>query len=212
MIKPNPMPNFSELNLEITRNSFNVAEKFKHMTVEEIRAYQASISKPWQVMCLNITGDLNQGVIARSASAFGAECMWLIGRRKLDLRSTVGVENYLPIHKLDGFISDLVLDVDLIKEILIGNKLTPIFVEQGGESLGHFNWPDRVRNIYTKGKPIFVFGNEGFGIQENVLALETEFAGSFRVGINQIGVTRSLNVASAASITMHHFSLAMGWI
>jgi tRNA G18 (ribose-2'-O)-methylase SpoU len=204
----NPMINYSVVNLEIQRNSFNVGEQFKHMAVEDIRAYQNSVSKPWHVMALNVTGDLNVGVIARSASAFGCTSMWTVGRLRTDRRSYVGVEHYFKIHKVEGLKDDLTVDPLVIKDILDTNNLEPIFVEQGGININEIRWQPFIASLTDNGKkPLFVFGNEGLGIDPEILEL-----GPIRISISQIGVTRSLNVAACASIVMHDFSSAMGWI
>ena len=206
MVKMNPMIDFSKINREITAQAYNVRDDLKAATVSEIQELQKNIAKPWSVMCINLTGELNQGV----------------GRNKTDRRSYVGVEKYfsiykvdagLSVHRVDADLPDLQVDVGVIRGIFLENNLVPIFIEQGGDTLGSFDWKETFQIIAANDcRPIFVFGNEGIGIQDDILALRDEFEGSKIVSINQIGVTRSLNVATAAGITLHHFSSAMDWI
>ena len=110
--------------LTTTLNDWNVADEFKNMNLEEIRAIQKIESLPFAVGALNLTGGLNLGSIIRSAVIFGAEKFYIIGKRRYDRRSTVGAQNYIDIE----YIEEDVSGIEGQKLILdkIGENYSPI--------------------------------------------------------------------------------------
>jgi tRNA G18 (ribose-2'-O)-methylase SpoU len=191
-----PRINFQEKTREVTSQDWNVLDELKGKTVEEIRAEQKLRTRPFAVCVLNVTGDLNVGNILRSAVCFGAEKLFILGRRKFDRRGAVGAQNYIDVERIDA--------IDEEGNLILTNLFTPIY-EQGylpflfetsGEDITSFGWKDIRR-------PCLVFGNEGVGIPEEVLDLFMDWQ---KVRIDQAGVLRSLNVSVAAGIAMHYVS------
>ena len=93
----NPMVNYAKINKETLSNHFNVRDEFKDNTVAENVAICNRDRLKFSVGCINVTGDLNIGMMIRSACLFGAENFYIFGRNKFDKRSTVGAENYINI-------------------------------------------------------------------------------------------------------------------
>ena len=185
--------------LTTTLNDWNVADEFKNMNLEEIRAIQKIESLPFAVGALNLTGGLNLGSIIRSAVIFGAEKFYIIGKRRYDRRSTVGAQNYIDIE----YIEEDVSGIEGQKRILdkIGEDYNPIFIEQGGTDIS-------IQNFYHWNKCCFIFGEEGTGIPTSMIELSNQYNDKDRVlSIDQIGVLRSLNVSAAAAIVMYKVAM-----
>lgn len=144
---------------------------------------------PFAVCIVNVTGDLNTGIIVRTASLMGAECVIVAGRRIYDKRSTVGAQNYIPVHRVDCLVDETTVDYDAVERTITQLGYTPVCVEHGGTLVRKFDF----RSV---DRPCLIFGNEGFGLPE-------EFTSRHRcVSIPQRGVLRSFNVSSAAAIVI----------
>lgn len=172
--------------------TFNVVDKHKSCSVDDLRKIQETESFPFSVMALNITGDLNIGMMIRTATLLGAEKVYIFGRRKIDNRSLVGCQNYVIIDRQWGLDDDENLSLDSFLDVCKKEELNPVLIEHGGKPLHKVNWKDG-----TYHKPCFVFGNEGTGIPDEFM--NHNFT---KVSIPQRGVMRSYNVAAAASIVM----------
>lgn len=176
----------------------NVTDDYADMDPVDIKNLYIEQSLPEKVVCLNLTGDCNIGVIIRSASLFGLSEVIVMGRRRYMRRPTVGMHKYIPVtfHKAcQGHHSE---EYDIPEILQALEKLSAshiiVFIEQGGEILtGAFD---------KCSKPaVFIVGNEGCGIPDEILA----FQPSMRVSIPQRGVGRSHNVASATCIVMWEY-------
>ena len=169
---------------------YNVADEFKPYNFDEIREIAATRQLPYAVALANITGDLNTGVIIRSACVLGAERVFIFGRKKYDRRSTVGAHHYIDISHFEAEDAEDIFDWSVALHTIRVNGYTPVLIEQGGKSLATFRLADIPAPI------CLVFGAEDIGIPSNICAHELCFS------IPQPGVLRSLNVSSAASIAM----------
>ena len=169
---------------------YNVADEFKPYDLDEIREIAVSRQLPYAVALANITGDLNTGVIIRSACVLGAERVFIFGRKKYDRRSTVGAHHYIDISHFESADTEDIFDWSVALHTIRVNGYTPVLIEQGGKSLTTFRLADIPAPI------CLVFGAEDVGIPSNICAHELCFS------IPQPGVLRSLNVSSAASIAM----------
>ena len=209
----NPMVNFKDeirWDMENMNSSDNVLPQFKNMSREDRKQYCDNDRLPYDVCLLNITGDMNHGVMVRTFANLGASKIIVAGRNRLDRRTLVGVEFYQDIEYVGGLNQDtLEIDLDVFRTILRSNQYYfPVFVEQGGTMLGEVNWKNA---IGMDKRPLLIFGNEGRGIQDSILDLRNEIA-SMTVSIPQLGVSRSYNVSAAASIVGFHFVNSVGWL
>jgi tRNA G18 (ribose-2'-O)-methylase SpoU len=197
----NPMINYSSIIKDTVSNHYNVHDEYKNNTVEQNVAITLSEQRRFSVACINITGELNIGMMIRSACLFGAENFYIFGRKKFDKRSTVGAEKYINIvhYTYDEPIN---ADVQILQDL----RTLPhpiIACEQGGVTLG----TEDAKVLYLSVKnsqPLFLFGSESHGIPQIILEQKDssgypdyEFS---RISIPQRGVLRSFNVASAMNI------------
>jgi len=137
-------------------------------------------------MLFNLDGNMNIAMSIRTAAVLGCSDVWVIGKRTYDARPEVGSKNYINVHKLNTI---------NLSTFFEENGLTPILIEQGGESLEEMNFkPFMTRPV------CFVMGSESHGIPDELLAMKYP-----RVSISQYGLVRSLNVSIAASIVMYEF-------
>lgn len=177
-------------------NYWNVRNEFKHLNLNDLKEICQKDSLPFAVCAINVTGDLNLGVMIRTASLLGAERFIVYGKKGYDRRSTVGAQNYIDLVKagsIDRY-GSLAIDYSDFMPTMNHYGYEPIFFETGGQSLYDCD--------FTKStlKPCLIFGNEGMGIEPSLML------GHKVVSIPQKGVLRSLNVCAAASIAMSYVS------
>lgn len=176
--------------------SFNVADEFKHLALEELKTIASARQLPFAVALANISGDLNTGVMIRTACVLGAEKVFIFGRRKYDRRSTVGAHHYIDILHQDCASADNTFDWDTALHTIRVNGYTPVLIEQNGQPLHQLDV-----SLYH---PLcLVMGAEDCGIPEDVCAKEVVYT------IPQPGILRSLNVSTAAGIAMWHVMLGL---
>ena len=178
--------NYNNLINETASRHYNVADEYKDNTVEENRERCRKDSLPFSIAVMSIAGDLNIGMMMRSASLLGARDFFIFGRKKYDKRSTVGAQNYINVHQYP-------MDVKFVHAVCQDTGYTPVFIEQGGLTipLSDGEWSRMPTN------PMFVFGSESDGISEDIIY---SFPHSPVISIPQRGVLRSFNVSSAMSI------------
>lgn len=178
--------NYSDVINETASRHYNVADEYKNNTVEENRRICQNDSIPFAIGAMSITGDLNIGMMMRTAALLGASDFFIFGRKKYDKRSTVGAQNYINVHQYD-------MTVYHLHSVCNEFGYTPVFIEQGGMTLplrdGEWkNMPERL---------LFIFGSESDGIPNDIIY---SFPHSPIISIPQRGVLRSFNVSAAMSI------------
>jgi tRNA G18 (ribose-2'-O)-methylase SpoU len=190
----NLMVNYSKIIAETNSNHYNVRDEYKDNTYEQNIAITASEQLKFSVGCINVTGELNIGMMIRSACLLGAENFYIFGRKKFDKRSTVGAEKYINIVQYT-------FDDPIHADTEINNRLeyllkwnTIVLCEQGGDEIG----TQRMTRKYSEEivNPLFVFGSESHGIPQ-LIVNNNHF---YKVSIPQRGVLRSFNVSSAMNI------------
>ena len=176
-------------------NFWNVKDDLKDKNFSEIQSIARTDSLPFAVCALNVTGDMNIGMMIRTASLMGAERFIIYGHIRYDGRTTVGAHNWLDIVKIDARIPDSIeLNYDNFFPTMEKYDYNPIFFDTGGISIKNVDMSSICH------RPCLIFGNEGVGIPPILYQNRTV------ITIPQRGVLRSLNVSSAASIGMYHFS------
>lgn len=168
---------------------FNVRTELQSWPLEEIQAYAKNTALPFAVALANLTGDLNTGNIIRSAAIFGAEQVYVFGRKRYDRRSTVGAHHYVPVQH---HIYEDIFDWEATLQTIRLSGYTPILVEQAGK------YPMHEFKLQSYHPVCLVFGPENVGIPTEICQSEQSYH------IPQYGVLRSLNVATAAGIAMYH--------
>jgi tRNA G18 (ribose-2'-O)-methylase SpoU len=162
---------------------YNVADRFKGNTVENIKQSLKETANPFAVCVEHLINDFNLGTVIRNANAFNAKKVFYLGDKKWDKRSAVGVYNYTDVHWLPT-----VEDFIKLKEqyVIVGIDNVP-----GSVSISSYNW---------KPNTLLVFGEEGVGLTPTMQSMCQDI-----VEIPMYGSVRSLNCGVASGIVMHDF-------
>ncbi len=173
---------------ELLRNGDrrNVADQYRHWKVEAIKADLAAHSLPFHIAIENYQHDYNIGTIVRSANAFNAAGVHIIGKRHWNRRGAMATEKYLQVYQHAS--------VEAFHNWSIGNSLAIIGVDNipGSVSMQSADMPP---------KAVYVFGQEGPGLSPEMQAVCTQI-----IAIEQYGSTRSLNLGVAAGIFMYEYA------
>ncbi|MGM7666831.1 TrmH family RNA methyltransferase [Microbacterium sp. A93] len=161
----------------------NVADGFRYWSLEAIVAELDTRRHPFHVAIENWQHDLNIGTVVRTANAFNAAGVHIIGRRRWNRRGAMVTDRYLHVFHHPT--------VEDFMAWAAGEQLPVIGVDLFDDSvpLETYEMPERC---------VLVFGQEGPGLSEEVHA-----AAEATLSIAQFGSTRSLNAGVAAGIAMH---------
>lgn len=161
----------------------NLVDDYKGLAVADIKQDMSLRSHDFHVAIENLQHDLNIGSIVRSANAFNAQAVHIIGKKHWNRRGAMATEKYLDVFYYPA-VDDFVMAVK-------SSGLTIIGVDNidGAVPLAQVSLPRRV---------VLVFGQEGPGLSEAMVSRCESV-----VAIEQFGSTRSLNVSAAAAIAMY---------
>lgn len=164
-------------------DSRNVVDAFRYWSVEAIRAELDTRRHPFHVAIENWQHDMNIGSIVRTANAFAAETVHIVGRRRWNKRGAMVTDRYQ--HVLHH--EDVAALVTWARE----HELPIVAVDnvEGSQRIESTGLPRRC---------LLLFGQEGPGLTPEALA-----AADLAVEITQFGSTRSINASAAAAIVMH---------
>jgi len=195
-VMANPMVNYSEITKQTASEMYNVRDEYKANTYEQNVAISLSEQRRFSVGCINITGELNVGMMIRSACLFGAENFYIFGRKKFDKRSTVGAEKYINIVQYtfdDPIHADESIN-ERLEYLLKWNSV--VLCEHGGTEIGSH----KARLLYKEEleNPLFIFGSESHGLPKTI----TDNPHFYKMSIPQRGVLRSFNVSAAMNIVV----------
>jgi tRNA G18 (ribose-2'-O)-methylase SpoU len=161
----------------------NVVDRYRYWTVEAIVADLDRRRHPFSVAIENFGHDLNIGTVVRTANAFLAAEVHIVGRRRWNRRGAMVTDRYQHLRHHD--------DVAGLARCADEQGLTVVAVDNGPGAvpLETADLPER---------SLLLFGQEGPG-----LTPEARDAAALTVSIAQFGSTRSLNAGVAAGIAMH---------
>ena len=179
-------PNFETgEGLTVQNDTRNVIDKYKGLTVAEIKDDLDRSRHDFHVAIENFQHDFNIGTIARNANAFNAVGIHIIGRRHWNRRGAMKTEAYMNIFHHETV-------AEFIGWAKRNNlKLIAIDNQKGSKKLNEIE--------LEKGS-ILVFGNESDGLSKEMVEACKEM-----VAIEQFGSTRSVNVGVASGILMYEF-------
>ncbi|WP_369047335.1 TrmH family RNA methyltransferase [Sinomonas sp. P10A9] len=161
----------------------NVLDKYRYWTHEAIVAELDSRRHEFHVAIENWQHDLNIGTVVRTANAFLAKEVHIIGRRRWNRRGAMVTDRYQHVRH-HPTVEDFVEWARSEDLPILGVDIFPDSVP-----LETYELPRRC---------VLVFGQEGPGLTPEVHA-----AAEATLSIEQFGSTRSINAASAAAIAMH---------
>ncbi|MDQ0261787.1 TrmH family RNA methyltransferase [Sinomonas atrocyanea] len=161
----------------------NVLDRYRYWRHEAIVAELDTRRHEFHVAIENWQHDLNIGTVVRTANAFLAKEVHIIGRRRWNRRGAMVTDRYQHVrhHATVGDFVEWARGEDLP---ILGVDIFPDSVP-----LETYELPRRC---------VLVFGQEGPG-----LTAEVHTAAQATLSIEQFGSTRSINAASAAAIAMH---------
>ena len=179
-------PNFETgEGLTAQNDTRNVIDKYKGLSVAEIKDDLDRSRHDFYVAIENFQHDFNIGTIARNANAFNAAGIHIIGRRHWNRRGAMKTEAYMNI-----FHHETVMEfIDWAKQ----NNLILIAIDNQKGS-------KKLNEIELEKGSILVFGNESDGLSKEMVEACKEM-----VAIEQFGSTRSVNVGVASGILMYEF-------
>ena len=165
----------------------NVVDKYRYWSMEAIVADLDSKRHSFHVAIENWQHDLNIGSIVRTANAFLAAEVHIIGNRRWNRRGAMVTDRYQHI-KHHPTVEDFVAWAASAND---GKALPIIAIDNvpGCKQLESYQIPKSC---------VLLFGQEGPGLSEAAIQASKDV-----VEITQYGSTRSINASAAAAITMH---------
>ena len=182
---PEPWPDDDRFDPELLREGDrrNVLDRYRYWTVDAIVADLDTRRHGFHVAIENWEHDRNIGTVVRTANAFLAAEVHIIGRRKWNKRGAMMTDVYQHVRHhptVDDFV-DWAAAADLP---IIGIDNLP-----GATPLETTALPER---------SALLFGQEGPGLSPAASAAARQVC-----SISQFGSTRSINAGVAAGIAMH---------
>jgi len=161
----------------------NVVDRYRYWTVEAIVADLDRRRHPFHVAIENFGHDLNIGTVVRTANAFLAAEVHVVGRRRWNRRGAMVTDRYQHLRHHP--------DVAGLLTFAAESALTVVAVDNGPGALP-------LETVELPERSLLLFGQEGPGLTPEALA-----GAAMTVSIAQYGSTRSINAGVAAGIAMH---------
>jgi len=163
----------------------NVLDHFRYWKMEAIVADLDKRRHKYHVAIENWQHDLNIGSIVRTANAFLAEEVHIIGNRRWNRRGAMVTDRYQHVRHHPS--------VEEFVEWAKGRNLPIIAIDNvpGCQRIEEYALPEEC---------VLLFGQEGPGLSEAAIEAATVV-----LEITQFGSTRSINASAAAAITMHQW-------
>ena len=161
----------------------NVVDRYRYWTMEAIVADLDSRRHDFHVAIENWQHDFNIGTIVRTANAFLAEEVHIVGNRRWNRRGAMVTDRYQHIRHHET-----------------AEDLAAYLHERGATLLGIDNLPGSqpIETLELPRQCCLLFGQEGPGLSD---CAREACDGTFSIA--QFGSTRSINASAAAAIAMH---------
>jgi len=182
---PSKDPNFEKFDSELLANgdTRNVVDKYRYWKMEEIVKDLDSKRHEFHVAIENWQHDLNIGSIVRTANAFLAKEVHIIGNKRWNRRGAMVTDRYQHVSHhptIEEFVA------------FAKSKNLPII------AIDNVPGCKQIETVKLPRECVFLFGQEGPGLSQPALD-----AADLVLEITQFGSTRSINASAAAAITMH---------
>jgi tRNA G18 (ribose-2'-O)-methylase SpoU len=167
----------------------NVVDKYRYWSMDAIVADLDSNRHNFHVAIENWQHDLNIGSIVRTANAFLAKQVHIIGNKRWNRRGAMVTDRYQHILH-HPTVEEFVTWSNTANE---GKAMPIIAIDNvpGCKQLESYKLPETC---------VLLFGQEGPGLSDAAIAASKDV-----VEITQFGSTRSINASAAAAITMHQW-------
>jgi tRNA G18 (ribose-2'-O)-methylase SpoU len=174
----------------------NVVDAYRYWRRPAIVADIDARRHPFHVAIENFGHDHNIGTVVRTANAFAAAAVHIVGRARWNRRGAMVTDRYQHLHHHPDMTSLLAYASE--------HRLTVVAVDNSPGSV-------RLEQASLPRECVLLFGQEGPGVSEAGHA-----AAAFTVSIAQFGSTRSINAGVAAGVAMHawirqHADLTTAW-
>jgi tRNA G18 (ribose-2'-O)-methylase SpoU len=161
----------------------NVVDRYRYWTLAAIVADLDRRRHPFHVAIENFGHDLNIGTVVRTANAFLAAEVHIIGRRRWNRRGAMVTDRYQHLRHHP--------DATALRDHAAARGLVVVAVDNGPGAVA-------LESVDLPRHCVLLFGQEGPGLTD-----EARAAAGLSVSISQFGSTRSLNAGVAAGIAMH---------
>lgn len=182
---PRPWPEGPQYDPELLEHgdTRNVVDRFRYWSMAAIVADLDTRRHAFDVAIENWQHDLNIGSIVRSANAFLAGTVHIIGRRRWNRRGAMVTDRYQHVRHHEDVAAFL-----------------RVMRDEGRPVIAIDNTPgaDRIETADVPERCVFLFGQEGPGLTDEAVA-----GADGHLEITQFGSTRSINASAAAAIVMH---------
>ncbi|MGD9987687.1 TrmH family RNA methyltransferase [Pseudonocardia sp.] len=174
----------------------NVVDAYRYWRREAVVADLAARAHPFHVAIENFGHDHNIGTVVRTANAFAAAGVHIVGRRRWNRRGAMVTDRYQTVHHHE--------DAAALRDWAEERGLPIVAVDNTAGAV-------RLEETTLPRECVLLFGQEGPGLTDVARA-----ASSTLVSIAQFGSTRSVNAGVAAGIVMHawvsaHADLDSAW-
>ncbi|WP_221583302.1 TrmH family RNA methyltransferase [Microbacterium sp. G2-8] len=184
---PGERPHGDHWDPELLENgdSRNVVDRYRYWKMSAIIADLDTKRHAFHVAIENWQHDMNIGSIVRSANAFLADTVHIVGRKRWNRRGAMVTDRYQHVVHHP--------DVESFRAWAEGEQLPIIAVDNVGDAVpvDRAELPERC---------VLLFGQEGPGLSEEALA-----AASGHIEITQYGSTRSINASAAGAVVMYEW-------
>ncbi|HJQ44338.1 MAG TPA: TrmH family RNA methyltransferase [Jatrophihabitantaceae bacterium] len=182
---PRPWPDDPRLDPSLLQHGDrrNVVDRYRYWTVEAIVADLDERRHDFAVAIENWQHDLNIGTVVRTANAFLAREVVIVGRKRWNRRGAMVTDRY-----------------QHIRHVPDAAALAEYATEAGYVIVGIDNLPGAVpiESTSLPRNALLLFGQESVGLRPEARAAATVVC-----SIAQYGSTRSINAGVAAGIAMH---------
>ncbi|HEX5857236.1 MAG TPA: TrmH family RNA methyltransferase [Microbacterium sp.] len=163
----------------------NVIDRYRYWRMDAIVADLDDRRHPFHVAIENWQHDMNIGSIVRSANAFLADTVHIIGRRRWNRRGAMVTDRYQHVVHHEDVAAFAAWAADCELPVIAVDNV------EGSVPVDRAALPERC---------VLLFGQEGPGLSAEALA-----AASGIIEITQYGSTRSINASAAAAVVMYEW-------
>ncbi|HEX5404826.1 MAG TPA: RNA methyltransferase [Pseudonocardiaceae bacterium] len=195
---PGPLPDDARYDPDLLAagDRRNVVDAYRYWRRDAIVADLDERRHDFHVAIENFQHDHNIGTVVRTANAFAARAVHIVGRRRWNRRGAMVTDRYQHVVHQPDF--------DSLSTFARTENLVIVAVDNTPGSV-------RIEETSLPRRCVLLFGQEGPGLTD-----EARESATLVVSIAQFGSTRSVNAGVAAGIVMHawvrqHADLRVAW-
>lgn len=167
----------------------NVTDFYKSWELEEIKADLDRRRTPLVNICMNLSSDFNKSSVIRSNNAFLGRKVYIVGKRRYDVRGAVGTRHYEHVEHSEELAP------------LIESLIAEGYVVCAVDNIPEYS-PQNLFDVELPEKVAFLYGEEGLGLSAEAI----ELCNGPMIQVQMYGSVRSLNVAQCAAVLMAEYS------